>query len=259
MTVFQQMLISASGLGLASLLGSTIGLVVRKIPHRWNDIFLGFCAGMMLTASLVCLIMPAVQMAGRTGWWQPLIGVTLGVSLIALLDRITPHLHHLTGLDHNTVREEPHSPNKKSIDRILLFVIAIAIHKFPEGLAAGVVFDGNDIGNAYTVAITIALQNIPEGMVVVTPLLMVGVSYFRAIGVSIIVALLEMAGVLLGYFLGDISSVLLPAITAVAGGAMLYVISDEMIPETHSHGFEKPATYALVAGVMCMLYIQMLI
>lgn len=259
MTVFQQMLISASGLGLASLLGSTIGLVVRKIPHRWNDIFLGFCAGMMLTASLVCLIMPAVQMAGRTGWWQPLIGVALGVSLIALLDRITPHLHHLTGLDHNTVREEPHSPNKKSIDRILLFVIAIAIHKFPEGLAAGVVFDGNDMGNAYTVAITIALQNIPEGMVVVTPLLMVGVSYLRAIGVSIIVALLEMAGVLLGYFLGDISSVLLPAITAVAGGAMLYVISDEMIPETHSHGFEKPATYALVAGVMCMLYIQMLV
>ena len=259
MTVFQQMLISASGLGLASLLGSTIGLVVRKIPHRWNDIFLGFCAGMMLTASLVCLIMPAVQMAGRTGWWQPLIGVTLGVSLIALLDRITPHLHHLTGLDHNTVREEPHSPNKKSIDRILLFVIAIAIHKFPEGLAAGVVFDGNNMGNAYTVAITIALQNIPEGMVVVTPLLMVGVSYLRAIGVSIIVALLEMAGVLLGFFLGDISSVLLPAITAVAGGAMLYVISDEMIPETHSHGFEKPATYALVAGVMCMLYIQMLV
>lgn len=259
MTVFQQMLISASGLGLASLLGSTIGLVVRKIPHQWNDIFLGFCAGMMLTASLVCLIMPAVQMAGRTGWWQPLIGVTLGVSLIALLDRITPHLHHLTGLDHNTVREEPHSSNKKSIDRILLFVIAIAIHKFPEGLAAGVVFDGNDMGNAYTVAITIALQNIPEGMVVVTPLLMVGVSYLRAISVSIIVALLEMAGVLLGFFLGDISSVLLPAITAVAGGAMLYVISDEMIPETHSHGFEKPATYALVAGVMCMLYIQMLI
>lgn len=259
MTVFQQMLLCAGGLGLASLLGSAIGLIVKKIPHRWNDIFLGFCAGMMLTASLVCLIIPAVDMAGRGGWWQPLSGVALGVLLISLLDRITPHLHHLTGLDRDSGCEEPHRENNKSINRILLFVIAIAIHKFPEGLATGVVFDGNNMGNAYTVAITIALQNIPEGMVVVTPLLMIGVSYLRVIGVGLVVALMEIVGVLLGYFIGDISSALLPVMTAIAGGAMLYVISDEMIPETHSHGFEKPATYALVAGVMCMLYIQMFV
>lgn len=259
MTVFQQMLICAGGLGLASLLGSTIGLAVRKIPHRWNDIFLGFCGGMMLTASLVCLIIPSVELAGHNGWWQPLIGVALGVYLVALLDRITPHLHHLTGIDSNSSKEEPHRPDNRRIDRILLFVMAIAIHKFPEGLATGVVFDGNDIGNAYTVAITIALQNIPEGMVIVTPLLMIGVSSFRIIGICVIVALMEITGVLAGYFIGDISSVLLPTITAIAGGAMLYVISDEMIPETHSHGYEKPATYALVAGVMCMLYIQMLV
>lgn len=259
MTVFQQMLTCAGGLGLASLLGSTAGLVIRKIPHRWNDIFLGFCAGMMLTASLICLIVPAVEMAGRGGWWQPLTGVVLGMLLIALLDKITPHLHHLTGIDCDSVREENHGTHNRSVDRILLFVIAIAIHKFPEGLATGVVFDGENMSNAYTVAITIALQNIPEGMVVVTPLLMIGVSYLRVIGVSIVVALMEIVGVLLGYYIGDISSALLPAITALAGGAMLYVISDEMIPETHSHGFEKPATYALVGGVMCMLYIQMLV
>ena len=259
MTIFQQMLLCAGGLGLASLLGSTIGLVVRKIPHRWNDIFLGFCAGMMLTASLVCLIIPAVEMSGRTGWWQPLIGVAFGVLLISLLDRITPHLHHLTGLDSGSACEETHGTNNKSVNRILLFVMAIAIHKFPEGLATGVVFDGNNMGNAYTIAITIALQNIPEGMVVVTPLLMIGVSYLRVIGVGLAVALMEIAGVLLGYLVGDISSTLLPVVTAIAGGAMLYVISDEMIPETHSHGFEKPATYALVAGGMCMLYIQMFV
>ncbi len=259
MTVFQQMLVCAGGLGLASLLGSSIGLVVRKIPHRWNDIFLGFCAGMMLTASLACLIMPAVEMAGRDGWWQPVTGVALGVLLVALLDRITPHLHHLTGLDGNPHAEEPHSAATRSINRVLLFVMAIAIHKFPEGLATGIVFDGENTGNAYTVAITIALQNIPEGMVVVTPLLMIGVSYLRVIGVSLAVALLEIAGVLAGYFIGDISAALLPAMTALAGGAMLYVISDEMIPETHSHGFQKSATYALVAGVMSMLYIQMMV
>ncbi len=253
------MLLCAAGLGLASLLGSTVGLIVRKVPHRWNDIFLGFCAGMMLTASLVCLIIPAVEMAGRGGWWQPLMGVVLGVLLVSLLDKVTPHLHHLTGLDHGNCEEEQHAFDSRSIDSVLLFVIAIAIHKFPEGLATGVVFDGNDMGNAYTVALTIALQNIPEGMVVVTPLLMIGVSYPRVVAVGIAVALMEIAGVLLGYFIGDISSALLPLMTAIAGGAMLYVISDEMIPETHSHGFEKPATYALVAGVMCMLYIQMLV
>lgn len=259
MTVFQQMLICAGGLGLASLLGSTIGLAVRKIPHRWNDMFLGFCAGMMLAASLSCLIMPAMEMAGRNGWWQSLAGVASGVLLVGLLDRIMPHLHHLTGLEHDFCREEPHGSRGKSINRVLLFVMAIAIHKFPEGLATGVVFDGENMGNAYTVAITIALQNIPEGMVVVTPLLMIGVGYKRVVGVGLAIALLEIAGVLLGYFIGDISMALLPAITAMAGGAMLYVISDEMIPETHSHGYEKQATYALVAGVMCMLFIQMFV
>lgn len=223
MTVFEQLLICAGGLGLASLAGSLAGMIVRRIPHKWNDIFLGFCAGMMLTAALVCLIVPSVDMAGKNGWWQPVTGVVLGVALIAVLDRITPHLHHIAGLEGNET-EEVHTASTKSINRVLLFVIAIAIHKFPEGLAAGVVFDGEDMTNAYTVAITIAIQNIPEGMVVVTPLIMIGVSMWRVIGVSMSVALLEVAGVVAGYFLGDVSASLLPALTALAGGAMLYFV-----------------------------------
>lgn len=258
MTIFEQLLICAFGLGLASLIGSSAGMAVRRIPHKWNDVFLGFCAGMMLTASLVCLIVPAVETAGPGGWWQPLAGVILGVALIAVLDRIVPHLHHIAGLSAGE-HEEPHSGARKSVNRVFLFVLAIAIHKFPEGLAAGIVFDGNDMANAYAVAITIAVQNIPEGMVVVTPLIMIGVGFWRVMGVSLAVAFLEVAGVVAGYFLGDLSSSLLPGMTALAGGAMLYVISDEMIPETHSHGFEKHATYALVAGVMAMLYIQMMV
>lgn len=258
MTVFSQLLICAGGLGLASLFGSAAGIAVRRIPHRWNDIFLGYCAGMMLTASIVCLIVPAVETAGQSGWWQPVAGVILGVALIAVLDKITPHLHHIAGVE-STGSEERHPHAGKSIDRVLLFVIAIAIHKFPEGLATGIVFDGGNMTNAYTVAITIAIQNIPEGMVVVTPLIMIGVGFWRVVGVSLAVALLEIAGVMAGYFLGDISSSFLPTLMALAGGAMLYVISDEMIPETHSHGFEKHATYALIAGVMSMLYIQMFI
>jgi len=133
--------------------------------------------------------------------------------------------------------------------------MAIAIHKLPEGLATGVSYNG-DKGNAFAITLTIALQNIPEGMVVVTPLLMAGVRFLNTALIAVAVALLEVAGVFAGYYIGDISSALLPFMLSVAGGAMLYVISDEMIPETHSHGFQKPATYALVAGVLAMLFIE---
>lgn len=244
-------LTSALGLGLASLLGSGLGLIIKKIPHRWNDIFLGFCAGMMLAASLVCLIMPAVEMITPQYWWQIILGVAAGVALIGFLDYVTPHLHRLTGLEY----EQHHNT---STNRVLLFVLAIALHKFPEGLATGITFNGQDLANAYSIAIVIALQNIPEGMVVVTPLVMIGIRYSRVVLVAVAVALLEVIGVYIGFLLGEISETLLPVMLSLAGGAMLYVISDEMIPETHSHGYEKYATYALVAGVLSMLFINQL-
>lgn len=114
------------------------------------------------------------------------------------------------------------------------------------------------MSNAYSLSIAIALQNIPEGMVVVTPLIMIGVSAFRVLNISLLVALLEVLGVCVGYWIGDLSEIFLPSMLGLAGGAMLYVISDEMIPETHAHGYEKPATYALIAGVMLMLLIEKL-
>lgn len=248
--MIRDLLLCAAGLGLSSILGSAIGLFVRHIPHSWNDVFLGFCAGMMLTASIVCLILPAVEMSAVSSWWQVVAGVASGVALIGVLDRITPHLHHLSG-----IREEERHMNNASLNRTLLFVMAIAIHKLPEGLATGVSYNG-DQGNAFAITLTIALQNIPEGMVVVTPLLMAGVRFLNTALIAVAVALLEVAGVFAGYYIGDISSALLPFMLSVAGGAMLYVISDEMIPETHSHGFQKPATYALVAGVLAMLFIE---
>ncbi len=137
-------------------------------------------------------------------------------------------------------------------------MLAIAIHKFPEGMATGVTFDGHNVDNAWAVTISIALQNIPEGLVVVTPLLLIGVSRLRTVGVALAIAAIELSGVFVGYFLGTISSALLPALLGVAGGAMLYVLSDEMIPETHAHGFQKQATYALVAGVLTLLIIRQL-
>lgn len=239
-------------LGLSSLAGSTIGLAVRRIPHRWNDVFLGLCAGMMLAASIVCLILQAVDSVTPSEWWQIVLGVCVGVAMISILDRVTPHLHHLSGISEN----ERHL-NNASLNRTLLFVMAIAIHKFPEGMATGISYNGLQ-SDAIAITITIALQNIPEGLVVVTPLLVAGVKTRNAMMIALGVAALEMAGTIAGYYIGDISALMLPFMLSLAGGAMIYVISDEMIPETHSHGFQKPATYALVAGVMLMLFIDSL-
>jgi len=241
--------ISAAGLGMSSLLGSAAGLLFRRVPHRWNDVFLGFCAGMMLAASLVCLIMQGFEAVDGAGVLQVIVGVACGVMLVGFLDYVTPHLHNLTGIENETHRNS-------STSKILLFVTAIAIHKFPEGIATGIAIDETDPGNSMALTLAIALQNIPEGMVVVTPLIMIGVKFLRVTAIALVVALLEIAGVFAGYCLGNISGVLLPGMLGLAGGAMLYVISDEMIPETHSHGFQKESTYALIAGVLLMLVIE---
>lgn len=243
-------LFSGIGLGLSSIMGSAIGMLVRKVNHKWNDVFLGFCAGMMLAASLVCLIMPAMEECDITDIWQVIVGVSGGVLLIGILDRFTPHLHKLVG------PEPERHVSGQSFNRILLFVMAIAIHKFPEGLATGIAIDGTDTANSLAITMAIGFQNIPEGMVVVTPLIIAGVRFGKVLLVALSIAVLETAGVFAGYGLGSISTAILPGLLGLAGGAMLYVISDEMIPETHAHGFQKQATYALVAGVMIMLLIE---
>lgn len=240
----------AAGLALSSLLGSGLGLIFRRIPHKWNDIFMGFCAGMMLAASLVCLIVPAFEVVDNAGIWQVIFGIAAGVVIVDMIDKAMPHLHNLSGLDPERHADAGHA------GKVLLFVAAIAIHKFPEGLATGIAIDDTNPGNSLAITIAIALQNIPEGMVVVTPLLLIGVRFVRVLVTALAIALLECVGVLLGYALGNISALLLPGLLGLAGGAMLYVISDEMIPETHSHGFQKAATYALIAGVLTMLIIE---
>ncbi|MDE6120645.1 MAG: ZIP family metal transporter, partial [Muribaculaceae bacterium] len=237
-------MVSAAALGIASVIGSLAGFIFRKIPHRLSDIFLGFCAGMMLGASVVCLILEGIEIAGASGWWQVAVGVAAGVALISGIDRLAPHLHNLSGLGD----VESHPGISQTASRVLLFVAAIAIHKFPEGIATGITFDGHDIDNAWAVTVSIAMQNIPEGLVVVTPLLLIGVSRMRTALVALSVAGIEIAGVFTGYYIGGLSADLLPAMLGLAGGAMLYVLSDEMIPETHSHGYQRQATYALVAG-----------
>ena len=248
--VMNQVWISAAGLSLATIIGSVIGFLVKSLPHKWNDAILGFCAGVMLAASTVGLILPAAQDAGSSRWWLILIGVILGMLLLNVLDLVTPHLHKLTGLE-----EEEHR-NNASLNHVLLFVLAIALHKLPEGIAAGVGFNAADSTDAWAVTLGIAIQNVPEGMVVIAPLLIAGVSKIRTFIISLAIALLEVVGVWIGYGMGAISPILLPVMLALAGGAMLYVVSDEMIPETHAHGYQKLATYALVLGFVSLVFLE---
>jgi ZIP family zinc transporter len=160
----------------------------------------------------------------------------------------------MTGVD-----QEAHPDQTAQLNKVLLFVIAIAIHNLPEGIAAGVSFGTGDVGQALTVAGGIALQNIPEGMVIIAPMLASGMNSRRTFVIALATGIVEVIGTFIGYFAVTISTAVLPFALAFAGGTMLYVISDEMIPETHAHGNERGATYALLCGFAVMLSFDFLI
>jgi len=247
--------LTALGVGLATLFGSVIGFALKKIPHKFNDIVLGFAAGIMLAAAVLGLIVPAVDSAeGIGGLLVVIAGIICGALFLSLMDKVVPHMHHITGVDSETYAE-----NTMHLNRVMLFVMAIAIHNLPEGIAAGVSFGTGNIADALTVAGGIALQNIPEGMVIIAPMLNAGVKKSRAFVIALCTGIVEVIGTMLGYFVVNISVAILPFALAFAGGTMLYVISDEMIPETHSHGFEKGATYSLLAGFCVMLAMDFLL
>lgn len=235
--------------GCSTTLGVMGGLLIRALPHRLNDIVMGFSAGVMLSAATAGLLAsafsPQIESIALA-----ISGAIFGAILISLLDRFIPHLHRIAGIDF-----ESHRSNG-SISKSLLFVAALAIHKIPEGLAVGVSFGTGDIGDVLTISLAISLQNIPEAFVIVAPLFAIGVKSPRIIVISLVIALVSIASVLAGYALVSVFAGALPFLLAAAGGAMLYVISDEIIPETHAHGFEKPATFALIIGFLLVLALQ---
>lgn len=241
--------VTALGVGGATVLGALLGFLIKNIPHRYNDALLGFASGVMLAASFSGLITPSLELGNA---FITICGIFVGAGCLHLLDRFTPHLHKLSGV-------EPESHANGSIAKVMLFVMAIAIHNLPEGIAAGVGFGSGDHSTALTVAVGIALQNVPEGMVIIAPLLLAGVSARRTFLLALGTGLIEVFGTFLGYFAVSVSQAVLPFALAFAGGTMLYVISDEMIPETHAHGYERLATYSLLAGVCVMLLMDTLI
>jgi ZIP family zinc transporter len=249
----QTLAIVLISVGSSTVLGVLAGLLIRQIPHRMNDAVLGFAAGVMLAASVTGLLGPAIADSSIGGIVLALAGTFLGAAFIGVLDRIVPHLHRLAGIETDSANE------RKGVAKILLFVTAIALHKIPEGLATGVSFGTQRLGDIITVAGSISLQNIPEAIVIVAPLFAVGVKPRRVVGISFAIAAVSIISVVCGYFLVSLFAFAQPFMLGAAGGAMLYVIGSEMIPETHAHGFEKRATFALVAGLMTVLVLQRLL
>ena len=243
----QQVILTALGIGGATVLGSLIGFAVKRIPHRFNDIILSFAAGVMLAASVLGLILPAVETGGRHGALIAGAGILCGAFFLNFIDRLVPHMHNIAGIGREGERDV------EQLNKILLFVMAIGIHNLPEGIAAGVSFGTGNTTDAFTVAAGIALQNVPEGMIIIAPMLAAGISRSRTFLIALATGLIEVVGTLFGYFAVQVASFLLPFMLAFAGGTMLYVISHDMIPETHSHGYERGATYALLVGFIVML------
>ncbi len=250
----EMVLLTALGVGGASVIGALLGFVFKKISHKFSDIVLSFAAGVMLAAAVIGLVLPSLEYGGKYGLIVTVIGVFCGALCVNVLDKAVPHLHKLAG-----VEGESHPEKQQQLNKILLFVMAIAIHNLPEGIAAGVGFGTGNTVEALTIAGGIALQNIPEGMVIIAPMLAAGMSHGRTFLIALVTGVVEVVGTLLGYFAVTVSAAILPFALAFAGGTMLYVISDEMIPETHAHGSERGATYSLLAGFCLMLVFDVLL
>ncbi len=245
-------LLTALGVGGATVIGAIIGFIFKKVSHRFSDIVLSFAAGVMLAAALLGLILPSLEYGGKYGIIITVGGIFLGAVCLNLIDRLVPHLHKFVGV-------ESESHNNANLSKVLLFVMAIAIHNLPEGIAAGVGFGSGDTAQALIIAGGIALQNIPEGMVIIGPMIAAGVTPRKTFVCAMMTGLVEVIGTLIGYFAVSISAAILPFALAFAGGTMLYVISDEMIPETHAHGCERGATYSLLVGFCVMLVTDVLL
>ena len=248
----ENVLLTALGVGGATLAGAILGFIFKRVSHTFSDVVLGFAAGVMLCAAVIGLILPAL---GDGGWLSLLLvifGVFAGALCLNWIDKLVPHLHKMMG----TELEDHQDTN---LNKVLLFVMAIGIHNLPEGIAAGVGFGSGNTAQALIIAGGIALQNIPEGMVIIGPMLSAGVSKKKTFIAAMITGLVEVVGTLIGYFAVRFSTAVLPFALAFAGGTMLYVISDEMIPETHAHGSQRGATYALLVGFCFMLAMNVLL
>ena len=229
--------------GLATGVGSLPSLFIRRESERFLDAMLGFAAGVMLAASVFSLIIPAIDSGGLA---VTVLGIALGAVFLEILDRSIPHMHFISG---------PEGP-PAHLRRIWLLILAITIHNFPEGLSVGVSFGNGDTASGAVIALAIGLQNMPEGLAVALPLIREGYTRRRALGLATLSGLVEPIAGLLGVSLVVVFGSLLPLGLAFAAGAMLYVVVDEIIPESHRKGHEREATIGMFAGFLLMMVLD---
>jgi ZIP family zinc transporter len=234
-----QAFIATLGTYLLTAMGTLPVLFFRRAPRRMMDALMGGAGGVMVAASCWSLLQPAIEMSGT---WPAVVGLTLGGLFIFLLDQALPHLH-------------PEFPDEASLEgprsswrRAVLLMVAITIHNIPEGLAVGVAFGAGNVGAALALAIGIGLQNIPEGLAIALPLRREGMSRLKAFWYGQLSATVEPLAGVAGCILVLLARPILPYAMAFAAGAMLYVVVEELLPETTRQGNTDVATLGFLSG-----------
>lgn len=239
--------------GLATGVGALPAALFKQVSNSVYNGLLGGAAGVMLAAAAFSLLVPGIEYGNELwpdkGLWVVAAGMLFGALFLHLADNKLPHIHFKDDLNEHT----------DSLQKIWLFIFAITIHNFPEGMSVGVSFGTGDLHNGIVLATAIALQNIPEGLAVALPLVALGYNKWHAVGIAILTGLVEPVGGLLGITMVSIFSSVLPFAMGFAAGAMIFVISEEIIPETHSQGRSRFATFALIIGFIIMMALESLL
>jgi ZIP family zinc transporter len=239
--------------GLATGVGALGVFFIRQLSETVENVLLSSAAGIMLAATFFSLLLPAIDYGVARVGSEPLavgiviLGLFMGALVLHLVHGRVPHEHFFLG---------PEGPDAETLSRIWLFVAAITLHNFPEGMAVGVGFAGGDVANGVSLATGIGTQNIPEGLAVAVSLLSVGYSKSQAYGVAFLTGLVEPVGGLFGSAAVTLAAPLMPWTLGFAAGAMLYIISGEIIPETHRGKSPHLATGSLLAGFALMMYLD---
>ena len=249
----------------ATAVGALPVFVVQRIGKRQESAFMAFSAGVMLAAAVFALLLPSLD-ASRAlvgdGGWSALLsgaGLALGMAMMLAIDRALPHEHAVLPPAANT-HTSAWLPRDAASQRAWLMVLALMIHNVPEGLAVGAAYAGpagdNAVHDGAAVALAIGLQNMPEGLIVAMALRTLGLSAGKAWGVAALTGLAEPLGALLGVVVLGSVPVFYPLGLALAAGAMIFVVSHEIIPETHRNGFEGAASATLLAGFIFMIWLD---
>jgi ZIP family zinc transporter len=230
--------------GSATILGAALVFFTKRLSDKFLDASMGFAAGVMLAATFFGLVSPAIRIGGV---WKAAVGILLGMLFLIIMEKAVPHMHAVAG-----VKGPP-----SRLSKLSLLILAITIHNFPEGLSVGVGFAGGNIRAGIILAIGIGIQNIIEGLAVAVPILLKDKSkIIRAFLIASFTCIVEPIGGFLGISIVSLSSLLIPYGLTFAAGAMLFVTSEEIIPETHSRGNAREATVGLILGFIVMMILE---